>query len=156
MRTAGAGPSCCFAGKLDSSEVAELRDDPRVAAVTRDSPMQATGLVPVAGADSVPTGIRRTGAAVHPSARETSSANVAVIDTGTAISWTSMAWPAKASVRHGPGAQRSSAVAQATTDDRSAARDPERCRGRSMTCSADGSRGSNLLPSDADFFPRDL
>lgn len=71
-----------FAAKLSSSEVAELRDDPRVAAVTRDIPMQATGLVPVAGADAIPTGVRRTGAAVNTSVRETSSANVAVIDTG--------------------------------------------------------------------------
>jgi subtilisin family serine protease len=44
--------------------------------------VEITGLVPVNGADAIPTGVRRTGAAVGGTVREASPVNVAVIDTG--------------------------------------------------------------------------
>lgn len=71
-----------FSAKLDAHDVADLRDDPRVAFVTPDKPVKATGLVPVLTGDNIPTGVRRTGAAVDQTVSEASPVNVAVIDTG--------------------------------------------------------------------------
>jgi subtilisin family serine protease len=75
-----------FSAKLDAHDVAELRDDPRVAFVTPDRPVKALGLVPMASGDNIPAGVRRVGAAVDTSVREASTGNVAVIDTGVDLS----------------------------------------------------------------------
>lgn len=71
-----------FSADLDRGDVAELRRDPRVAIVAPDRPMEVAGLVPLTGADAIPTGVRRAGAAVDRTVREASPVNVAVIDTG--------------------------------------------------------------------------
>jgi subtilisin len=71
-----------FAAKLDAHDVAAVRDDPRVAAVVPDRPVRMTATVPLVAGDNAPTGVRRVGAATATTAREASSANVAVIDTG--------------------------------------------------------------------------
>lgn len=71
-----------FSADLTKSEVKDLKADPRVAAVAPDLPVQATGLVSLAGGDSAPSGIRRAGAATTTQVREASPVNVAVIDTG--------------------------------------------------------------------------
>jgi subtilisin family serine protease len=62
-----------FAARLSSKQVADLRVDPEVAAVTPDRPVQATG---------VPTGVRRIGAVSGNSTRGASTSAVAVVDTG--------------------------------------------------------------------------
>src|SRR4051812_31843352 len=71
-----------FAARLDAHDVAAVRDDPRVAAVVADRPVRMTAAVPLAAGDNAPTGVRRVEAATATTAREASSANVAVIDTG--------------------------------------------------------------------------
>lgn len=74
-----------FSAKLDAHDVADLRDDPRVAFVTPDRPVQATALVPLAPGDAIPPGVRRVGSAVDSQVREASPVNVAVIDTGITL-----------------------------------------------------------------------
>jgi subtilisin len=71
-----------FAAKLDATDRAHIRKDPRVAKVVPDRRVKATALVPMLGGDSIPPGVRRVGAAVNGTVREASRANVAVIDTG--------------------------------------------------------------------------
>jgi subtilisin len=71
-----------FAASLDRHDLEAVRDDPRVANVVKDTPVKATGLVPLTAGDTIPTGVRRAGAAVDNSVRQASSVNVAVIDTG--------------------------------------------------------------------------
>jgi subtilisin len=71
-----------FAAKLDSGDVRELKNDPRVAEVVPDKPVRALGLVPLASGDNIPTGVRRVGAATASTVHQASTANVAVIDTG--------------------------------------------------------------------------
>jgi subtilisin len=75
-----------FAAKLDAHDVAAVKDDPRVAAVVPDRPVKASALVPVAPGDNVPLGVRRVGAGTATTARQASTANVAVIDTGIDLS----------------------------------------------------------------------
>jgi subtilisin family serine protease len=71
-----------FSARLDATDVRHLRQDRRVAAVVPDRPVAATAAVPVAAGESVPSGIRRTGAVTGTAAREAASVNVAVLDTG--------------------------------------------------------------------------
>lgn len=71
-----------FAAKLDATDLAHIRDDPRVAQVVADRRVHATAFVPLLPGDNIPPGIRRVGAAVSSTVREASRANVAVIDTG--------------------------------------------------------------------------
>ncbi len=71
-----------FAARLDATDIAHIRKDPRVARVVPDLPVKATAFVPILAGDSIPPGIRRVGAAVDSTVREASRANVAVIDTG--------------------------------------------------------------------------
>jgi subtilisin family serine protease len=71
-----------FAAKLDSSDLRDIKADPRVAEVVPDKPVRALGLVPLASGDNIPTGVRRVGAASGSSVRQASTANVAVVDTG--------------------------------------------------------------------------
>jgi subtilisin len=70
-----------FSARLSSQQVAQLRADPEVAAVTPDRPVRATGDTLSAG-ETVPTGIKRVGASAGTSIRGAGTAAVAVIDTG--------------------------------------------------------------------------
>jgi subtilisin family serine protease len=71
-----------FAARLDKHDLEAVRDDPRVAKVVVDKPVTATAVVGLASGDNAPLGVRRVGAATASTAREASTANVAVIDTG--------------------------------------------------------------------------
>src|SRR4051794_24621209 len=75
-----------FAANLSSAQVAELQDDPDVAYVVRDQPVEALGGAAVAGGEIVPTGVRRLGAATTASVSPRSDVGVAVIDTGVDLS----------------------------------------------------------------------
>jgi subtilisin family serine protease len=70
-----------FAARLSAGQVESLRNDPAVAMVAPDRPVEATAY-DVAGGETVPTGIRRLGAVQGSAARGASGASVAVIDTG--------------------------------------------------------------------------
>jgi subtilisin len=71
-----------FAARLSPKQVSELRAVPEVAFVTPDRPVRALADVPLAAGDSTPTGVRRLAAGSASTAREASTANVAVIDSG--------------------------------------------------------------------------
>jgi len=73
-----------FAAKLTPVQVAALRADPRVAFVSIDGIVQTDALDALVPGELVPTGISRIGAASVSglTAREASTAAVAVIDTG--------------------------------------------------------------------------
>jgi subtilisin len=71
-----------FAAKLDAHDLDAVQDDPRVRAVVPDRPVKLASDVPLAAGDNSPLGVRRVGAATATTAREASTANVAVIDTG--------------------------------------------------------------------------
>ena len=71
-----------FAARLSSRQVRDLKSDPSVAFVVPDRRVKALGDVPLAGGDSAPLGVRRIEAGTETTAREASTANVAVIDTG--------------------------------------------------------------------------
>ena len=71
-----------FAARLAQRQVDELRSDPEVAFVAPDRPVKALGSVPLASGDTAPTGVQRMEAGSATTAREASTANVAVIDTG--------------------------------------------------------------------------
>jgi subtilisin len=71
-----------FAARLSPKQVSELRADPDVAFVTPDRPVRALAEVPLAAGDAMPTGVRRIDAGTTSTAREASTANVAVIDSG--------------------------------------------------------------------------
>ncbi len=71
-----------FAATLSPAQVEALRDDPEVAFVSPDRPVQAQGLVPLAVGDAPPAGVRRIESGTADTTREASTANVAVIDTG--------------------------------------------------------------------------
>ena len=75
-----------FAARLTEEQAAQLRQEPDVASVTPDRPVRARGEVGLAAGDSVPTGVRRIGAGSAGTAREASSANVAVLDSGIDLS----------------------------------------------------------------------
>jgi subtilisin len=69
-----------FAASLSPGQVGKLRSDPEVASVTPDYAVHALGAI--ASGDSAPTGVRRIEAASTTDARDASTVNVAVIDTG--------------------------------------------------------------------------
>ena len=72
-----------FAASLPRATITRLEADRDVAFVAEDRPVEASALVPLAGGEPIPpTGVRRIGAATRTSVRESSSVNVAVIDTG--------------------------------------------------------------------------
>ena len=75
-----------FAARLSARQAEELRDDPRVAAVSIDRRVRISAEIPLEANDTVPPGIRRIGAASQSSVRQPSDANVAVIDTGIDLS----------------------------------------------------------------------
>ena len=74
-----------FAAKLNQKALADLRTDPDVAFISDDREVSAIGSVPLVSGDSAPTGVRRVGAATSTTAREASTVNVAVIDTGISL-----------------------------------------------------------------------
>ena len=69
-----------FAARLNAAQVQRLKADPEVALVAPDRRVHATGAL--AAGETVPTGVRRMQAATGTTARDASSVNVAVIDTG--------------------------------------------------------------------------
>jgi subtilisin family serine protease len=69
-----------FAARLSGGQVTRLREDRAVAAVVPDRPVRASAAVHAG--ETVPTGVRRIGAATDTSVREASGARVAVLDTG--------------------------------------------------------------------------
>jgi subtilisin family serine protease len=71
-----------FAARLAPRQVRGLRRDPRVALVSRDRVLHASGRVAVASGEDVPTGVSRIGAVTGGSAHNASSAGIAVLDTG--------------------------------------------------------------------------
>ena len=71
-----------FSARLSQAQVKALRNDPAVAFVSPDRRVKALDEVPVAPGEAVPTGVRRMEAGTASTAREASTANVAVIDTG--------------------------------------------------------------------------
>ena len=72
-----------FAATLTDQQAERLRADPSVASVTEDRVVTAAATVPLeAGEPPPPTGVRRIGMATSVTARERSSVNVAVIDSG--------------------------------------------------------------------------
>ena len=72
-----------YAAKLSPQQVRRLRSDSDVASVTPDRPVKAFGSVGLAaGEPTPPTGVRRVEAATTATARQASSVNVAIIDTG--------------------------------------------------------------------------
>jgi subtilisin len=73
-----------FAAKLNAKALADLRADPDVAFISEDREV-SIGSVPLASGDSAPTGVRRVGAATATTARQASTVNVAVIDTGVSL-----------------------------------------------------------------------
>ncbi|MDP9020136.1 MAG: S8 family serine peptidase, partial [Actinomycetota bacterium] len=71
-----------FAARLSEAQAAALRDHPDVELVTPDRPVQASDGVPLTSGESAPTGVRRIEAGTTTTARQASTANVAVVDTG--------------------------------------------------------------------------
>lgn len=72
-----------FSADLDRSQVAALRADPEVAYVVADRPVRALGAgVALAPGESVPTGVRRIGAATATAVSPAADGAVAVLDTG--------------------------------------------------------------------------
>ena len=71
-----------FAAQLTPSQSARLAGDPDVSFLTPDRIVEAVGTVPIGAGDIAPTGVRRIEAATTATARQASTVNVAVIDTG--------------------------------------------------------------------------
>ena len=71
-----------FSATLSLGQVTRLRDDRKVAAVVPDRRLRATELTPTRAGETVPSGVRRIGAATETGVREASGARVAVLDTG--------------------------------------------------------------------------
>jgi subtilisin len=75
-----------YSAKIPDARINDVRNDPRVAYVNEDFEVQASGAVPLAAGETVPTGIRREGAAAGTTVGATASSAVAVIDTGIDLS----------------------------------------------------------------------
>ncbi|MBW3650219.1 MAG: S8 family serine peptidase, partial [Actinobacteria bacterium] len=71
-----------FTARLSDAQVAALQHHPDIELVTPDRPVQASGVVPLVPKESPPTGVRRIEAGTTTTARQASTANVAVLDTG--------------------------------------------------------------------------
>ena len=71
-----------LAAQLTPAQAARLAGDPDVAFLTPDHIVEAVGTVPIGTGDVAPTGVRRIEAATTTTARQASTVNVAVIDTG--------------------------------------------------------------------------
>ncbi len=75
-----------YAARIPAALLPLVRADPRVAFVSDDRPVQAFGSVPLSAGDAAPTGVQRIEAATTTTTHQASTANVAVIDTGIALS----------------------------------------------------------------------
>ena len=76
-----------YAAELSADQLEAVRADPDVAFVGEDAVAEAAGVVPLApGEPRPPTGVRRIRAAPATKAREASTSNVAVLDTGIKVS----------------------------------------------------------------------
>lgn len=72
-----------YAATLTREQLAAVRADPDVAFVSANGVAEATATVPLADGEPLPpTGVRRIRAATRRTAREASTSNVAVLDTG--------------------------------------------------------------------------
>lgn len=71
-----------FSAVLSDSQRTLLRADPAVDFVGPDVTVKASGLVPLAGGETVPPGIRRVGAATLTQAHTAADSPVAVLDSG--------------------------------------------------------------------------
>jgi len=71
-----------FAARLSTAQVDALKDDPQVASVTADRPIEAFDTAPLAPGETVPSGISRIEAASAETSQESPGGAVAVIDTG--------------------------------------------------------------------------
>jgi subtilisin len=115
-----------FSARLSPTQVRAIEDDPQVASVTADRTVSTLGTVPLAGGEQVPTGIKRIEAATGTTAREASSAAVAVIDTGVdltnpdlnAVTGTNCVTPgASAQDDHGHGTHVAGTIAAGNDGD---------------------------------------
>jgi subtilisin family serine protease len=80
-----------FAANLSSSQLQQLRADPRVNFISADGVVQAVGsYVPIAPGDFAPTGVRRIGAAIGQTQVKVQGATTAVIDTGVDLNHTDL------------------------------------------------------------------
>src|SRR5215210_3133681 len=75
-----------YAARLSAQQLDQVRQDPAVQFVSEDRPVKATATEPLASGDSAPTGVRRIGAPDTTTVHKSSTAAVAVIDTGIALS----------------------------------------------------------------------
>jgi len=71
-----------FAADFTDAQLARVKADPAVAFVQPDTLVSAAGLTAAAAGETVPTGIRRVGAATATAVHGPSTANVAVVDSG--------------------------------------------------------------------------
>src|SRR6185312_11432847 len=71
-----------FAADLNGPQVGRLLDDPAVVAVEPDTAIEAHGMEAMAAGETLPTDIRRSGAAAPPLVHQAASVGVAVLDTG--------------------------------------------------------------------------
>jgi subtilisin family serine protease len=71
-----------FAADLTDAQLAKVKADPAVAFVEPDTVVSAAGLAAPAPGETLPTGIRRVGAATATAVHGPSTTNVAVLDTG--------------------------------------------------------------------------
>jgi subtilisin family serine protease len=75
-----------YSAKIPDARIDDVRNDPRVAYVNEDFEVHATGAAPLASGETVPTGIRREGAAAGTTVGNAATSAVAVIDTGIDLS----------------------------------------------------------------------
>jgi subtilisin len=75
-----------FVASIPAGRVDDVRRDPRVASVVQDRTVQATGTQALAAGDSIPTGVRRAGAADGNLVETPATSAVAIIDTGIDLS----------------------------------------------------------------------
>jgi subtilisin len=75
-----------FVANIPAGRLDDVRRDPRVAFVSQDRTVQATGTQTLAAGDAIPTGVRRAGAADGNLVQTAATPAVAVIDTGIDLS----------------------------------------------------------------------
>ena len=71
-----------FSARLSDRQVEKIKADPTVRFVSPDREVKALDAVPLNSGDSAPSGVRRIDAATATTSRQSSSVNVAVIDSG--------------------------------------------------------------------------
>jgi subtilisin len=75
-----------YAARIPDEALARIKADRRVAFVSTDGVVTATGTVAMSAGDATPTGVRRLGAATDTAVHQASTVNVAVLDTGISLS----------------------------------------------------------------------